>query len=90
MISKGNIEVEFELLTAEQAQKFPVGRGREPPQPLEKPKLGRQKTYKTKAIRGTKTRDLETKETALSSSYSNPLTSTPVQVPSKLVLMLSL
>nr|KAF6422355.1 hypothetical protein HJG63_005082 [Rousettus aegyptiacus] len=33
----GKVEAEFELLTAEEAQKQPVGKGRKEPEPLEKP-----------------------------------------------------
>lgn len=34
----GKVEAEIELLTAEEAEKKPVGKGRSPPEELEKPK----------------------------------------------------
>nr|ACQ63007.1 fer-1-like 4 (predicted) [Dasypus novemcinctus] len=37
-ILTGKVEVEFELLTVEEAEKRPVGKGRKEPEPLEKPK----------------------------------------------------
>uniref|UniRef100_A0A2K6GWG7 C2 domain-containing protein n=1 Tax=Propithecus coquereli TaxID=379532 RepID=A0A2K6GWG7_PROCO len=36
-ILMGKVEAEFELLTAEEAEKRPVGKGRKEPEPLEKP-----------------------------------------------------
>ncbi|XP_071067922.1 fer-1-like protein 4 [Dasypus novemcinctus] len=36
-ILTGKVEVEFELLTVEEAEKRPVGKGRKEPEPLEKP-----------------------------------------------------
>ncbi len=36
---KGKVEAEFSLVTAEEAEKNPMGKAREPPQPLEEPKL---------------------------------------------------
>lgn len=35
---QGKVEAEFELLTVEEAEKRPVGKGRKEPEPLEKPK----------------------------------------------------
>lgn len=35
---QGKVEVEFQLLTVEEAEKSPVGLGRKEPEPLEKPK----------------------------------------------------
>ncbi|EDL06165.1 mCG125376, isoform CRA_a, partial [Mus musculus] len=37
-ILTGKVEAEFELLTVEEAEKRPVGKGRKEPEPLEKPK----------------------------------------------------
>lgn len=37
-IHKGKVEAEFHLVTAEEAEKNPVGRARKEPEPLEKPK----------------------------------------------------
>ncbi|XP_032318095.1 fer-1-like protein 4 [Camelus ferus] len=36
-ILTGKVEAEFELLTVEEAEKWPVGKGRKEPEPLEKP-----------------------------------------------------
>lgn len=36
---QGKVEAEIHLLTAEEAEKNPVGLGRNEPEPLEKPKL---------------------------------------------------
>lgn len=35
---KGKVEVELALVTAEEAERNPVGKAREAPQPLEEPK----------------------------------------------------
>lgn len=35
---KGKVEAEFHLLTAEEAEKNPVGKARKEPEPLDKPK----------------------------------------------------
>lgn len=35
---KGKVEAELHLLTGEEAEKSPVGEGRNEPEPLEKPK----------------------------------------------------
>ncbi|KDR12334.1 otoferlin-like [Zootermopsis nevadensis] len=37
-IQTGKLEAEFQLLTKEEAEKKPVGKGRSPPEPMEKPK----------------------------------------------------
>ncbi len=39
MFEKGKVEAEFSLVTAEEAEQNPVGKAREPPQPLEEPKF---------------------------------------------------
>ncbi len=39
MFQKGKVEAEFSLVTAEEAEQNPVGKAREPPQPLEEPKF---------------------------------------------------
>lgn len=36
--AQGKLEAEFELLTEEEAEKKPAGKGREEPEPLPKPK----------------------------------------------------
>lgn len=35
---KGKVEAEFHLVTAEEAEKNPVGKARKEPEPLDKPK----------------------------------------------------
>lgn len=37
-LQKGKVEAEFHLVTAEEAEKYPVGRARKEPEPLPKPK----------------------------------------------------
>ena len=37
LLFQGKVEAEFELLTVEEAEKRPVGKGRKEPEPLEKP-----------------------------------------------------
>lgn len=37
-ILKGKVEAEFHLVTAEEAEKNPVGKARKEPEPLDKPK----------------------------------------------------
>ncbi len=39
LFEKGKVEAELGLVTAEEAEQNPVGKAREPPQPLEEPKL---------------------------------------------------
>ncbi len=36
---KGKVEAEFALVTAAEAEQNPAGKAREPPQPLDEPKL---------------------------------------------------
>lgn len=43
MSLKGKVEAELHLLTGEEAEKSPVGDGRNEPEPLEKPKYERHK-----------------------------------------------
>lgn len=38
--NQGKVEAELHLLTAEEAERNPVGEGRNEPEPLEKPKYG--------------------------------------------------
>lgn len=38
--SQGKVEAELHLLTGEEAERSPVGEGRNEPEPLEKPKYG--------------------------------------------------
>lgn len=37
-VNQGKVEAELKLLTAEEAEKIPAGRGREEPDPLPEPK----------------------------------------------------